>query len=173
MKTKLAALAATMLVGAGVSPASAAIINAPVPVANYITFGGNDWAWAMPCPAVPQGPCGNTPVLDLSFQGPLGWRLPTLAELSAGPSAADFGTPSSFKCAAAYFNSSYSHCDYGDAAAGLVFGSATGGSQYDETWVIRVAGGAVPEPATWALLISGFAMAGAAMRRRSTVAFAA
>jgi len=31
---------------------------------------------------------------------------------------------------------------------------------------------AVPEPATWAMLISGFALAGAAMRRRATVAFA-
>jgi len=31
----------------------------------------------------------------------------------------------------------------------------------------------VPEPATWAMLISGFALVGAAMRRRVTVAYAA
>jgi len=31
----------------------------------------------------------------------------------------------------------------------------------------------VPEPATWAMMIGGFALAGAAMRRRATVAFAA
>jgi hypothetical protein len=29
------------------------------------------------------------------------------------------------------------------------------------------AGGAVPEPSTWAMLIGGFAMVGAAMRRRA------
>ncbi len=33
--------------------------------------------------------------------------------------------------------------------------------------------GAVPEPATWAMMIGGFALAGAAMRRRKTaVSFA-
>jgi hypothetical protein len=29
---------------------------------------------------------------------------------------------------------------------------------------------AVPEPATWAMMIAGFAMAGASIRRRSTLA---
>jgi len=33
-------------------------------------------------------------------------------------------------------------------------------------------GGAVPEPATWALLILGFGAVGAAMRRRTTLAYA-
>lgn len=33
-------------------------------------------------------------------------------------------------------------------------------------------GGAVPEPATWALMIAGFGMAGAAVRRRTRIAFA-
>ncbi len=36
-----------------------------------------------------------------------------------------------------------------------------------------LAGGAVPEPATWALMISGFGMAGVALRRRKTVAVTA
>jgi hypothetical protein len=36
----------------------------------------------------------------------------------------------------------------------------------------NLVGGAVPEPATWAMMIAGFGLAGAAMRRRTTVAFA-
>jgi len=35
-----------------------------------------------------------------------------------------------------------------------------------ETWVVRGASGVVPEPAGWAMLIAGFGLTGAAMRRR-------
>ena len=44
----------------------------------------------------------------------------------------------------------------------------TGGSELD---LIRVAGfgTAVPEPTTWALMIAGFGLAGAGLRRRRTV----
>ena len=173
MNLKKLALAAIV---AGMPAPALAQINAPVPVANYITFGGFDWAWASPCP--PSGGAGGTtcgfgPILDLSYQGTLGWRLPTAAELAAGPSASDFGTPSAFACASAWFVPTYTHCDYGDAAAGAVFGSAGGGNWYDETWVIRDVS-AVPEPAAWGMLIGGFALAGGAIRRRSVkVAYAA
>jgi PEP-CTERM motif len=34
---------------------------------------------------------------------------------------------------------------------------------------VQFAGGAVPEPASWALMLSGFGLAGAAMRRRQSV----
>ena len=161
-------LALAALVFGAPAPALAQI-DAPVPAANYITFGGFDWAWASPCP--PSGgyggvTCGNGPILDLSYQGTLGWRLPTAAELAAGPSVSDFGTSSSFKCASAWFVS-YTHCDYGDAQSGAVFGAPGGDVWYAETWVIRDGSGAVPEPAAWGMLIGGFALAGAAMRRRS------
>lgn len=76
--------------GAAAVPAAAAI-NLPVPANAYITFGGLDWAWASPCS--PTGCAGGQDPLDLSFQGTLGWRLPTAAELAAGPSAADFVFP--------------------------------------------------------------------------------
>jgi len=97
MKTTSFTLAAFggLALGAAV-PASAAI-NAPVPTANYITFNGNDWAWASPCPPSGHGDggtCGDGSAIDFSYQGTQGWRLPTAAELAAGPSVADFGSPS-------------------------------------------------------------------------------
>jgi hypothetical protein len=58
---------------------------------------------------------------------------------------------------------------YGDNQAGIgfkVFSEVVGG----ETGPI---GGAVPEPATWALMIAGFGMVGASLRRRTVRAVAA
>ncbi len=43
----------------------------------------------------------------------------------------------------------------------------------DDVSVVGEVAGAVPEPATWALMIGGFAMTGASMRRRSTRVVAA
>jgi hypothetical protein len=173
MNVKIAALAAIAFGATGVSAPAFAAINAPVPVANYITFNGDDWAWASPCPpsgGIPGSSCGDGSPIDLSYQSTLGWRLPTAAELAAGPSVSDFGTSSSFACASAWF-SNYSHCDYFDAQGGAVYGAPGGGVWYAETWVTREGG--VPEPATWALMISGFALVGAAMRRRASAAVAA
>jgi hypothetical protein len=165
MKATLASLASLAL-GLTVYAAPAhAIINAPVPAANYITFGGADWAWISPCPPSGMGPdgtqCGSPNTVDFTYQATQGWRLPTAAELLAGPSVADFGTASSFKCASAWFNTFYSHCDYGDAAGGAVYGAPGGGVWYAETWAIRV-----PEPASWALMIIGFGFVGAGLRRQ-------
>lgn len=166
MNIKLGALAAISLGLAGVSAPASAAINTPIPSANYISFGSNDWAWASPCPAS-GGSCGTGEAIDLSYQGTQGWRLPTLAELEAGPTVADFGTPYDFACASAWFTSSYGHCDYGDAQGGAVFGSSGGGVWYAETWVLRASDwSAVPEPATWAMMIAGFGLIGGAVRRR-------
>lgn len=176
-----ALLAASML--AAVASPAAAIINSPVPTNAYITFGGFDWAWAGPCAAEAPS-CG---VFDLSYQATQGWRLPTLAEFAAGPAPIDFifaagnvplngasveGTvffnaPGNGACAAAYFfNAERNNCDYNDAVVGGIFGNGgpfTGNSNV-ETWVIR--GNAVPEPASWAMLIAGFGLVGAVQRRR-------
>ena len=150
--------------------ALAAPILEPVPEANYITFGGNDWAWAAPC-APSQPSCGG---IDLSFQGPLGWRLPTPEELLAGPVAADFGTASNFACAAPWFSTNYNYCNYGDGQILAIYGHPLNpypGNTNLDTWVIRArAGGpidgAVPEPTTWAMLLLGFGAVGFGMRRR-------
>ncbi len=53
----------------------------------------------------------------------------------------------------------------------LVSGRAT--LTYNYTAVVAAATGAVPEPATWALMIMGFGAAGAVLRRRRPVAYVA
>ena len=55
--------------------------------------------------------------------------------------------------------------EYNNAANGHPGG--TGGSRYG-TWIASINAGAVPEPASWALMIAGFGLVGGAMRRRRT-----
>lgn len=160
-------IAGAALVASGLSaPALAAPILEPVPEANYITFGGNDWAWAAPC-APTEPSCG---VIDLSYQGPLGWRLPTGDDFLTGPVAASFGTPGSFKCASAWFSTVHTHCDYGDGSSFYIYGHPSNpgvGYSTVETWLIRGdVDGAVPEPGTWAMMLLGFGIVGGALRAR-------
>lgn len=166
MRTLL--LAATAAIGLASVPAQAAV-NVPVPSDNYITVGGLDWAWASPCAAFGSS-CGT---VDMSYQSGQGWRFPTLAEFLARPDYTAFGT----KCASAWF-SQYSHCDIGDAATGYIFDYGynvlpLGSSPYAESWVVRGEGGGVPggvpEAATWAMMIAGFGMVGASLRRRAAL----
>ena len=177
-------LAAAM--GAAAVPAAAAI-NVPVPTNAYISFGGLDWAWASPCSPTGCNGDPNQNALDLSFQGTLGWRLPTAAELAMAPTAADFVFPGAnipnggadingttftgapggdAACAVAYFtNQFFNWCDYNDGANGAVFGFPGFENEPNvETWVVR---NAIPEPGTWAMLIAGFGLVGTALRRRA------
>jgi hypothetical protein len=56
---------------------------------------------------------------------------------------------------------------------GIFGGFTQGPSSLFFTGVISQVGGGVPEPATWALTLTGFGLAGAALRRRRSVAAAA
>ena len=165
MKTILLT-AATALAVCLTAPAQATI-NAPVPADSYIHFGGLDWAWASPCAGFSENSCSG---IDLSYQATQGWRIPTYAEFAARPTEDDFaGT-----CASAWFDIYYTHCDYGDPAEGYLFDfgygvTPYGAEGYSDTWLVREAGG-VPEAATWAMMIAGFGLVGAAARRRSAVA---
>lgn len=177
------ALATTALVAA---PASATL-NVPVPANAFITIGNLDWAWAAPCPA--SGGCGD---ITLAYQGTQGWRLPTAEEFANHPTAAQFlfpganvpkgqrdpvsgayafGAPDGdLACASAYFSTLHVHCDYNDGISGFWYGSGISDSaSYGDTLVVRfnTATGAVPEPASWAMMITGFGLAGAALRRRT------
>jgi hypothetical protein len=52
----------------------------------------------------------------------------------------------------------------GEYITGLTFQSGQNSFEIDD-----ISGSAVPEPATWAMMITGFGLAGAAIRRRRTV----
>lgn len=166
----------------GAVTANAAILDAPVPTNAYISYLGLDWAWASPL---------DQSSVDLSYQAQFGWRLPTVEELANAPTAlmfifdganvplggADPVSGANFQytsstldgaaaLAAPYFNSTYYHGDWCNAP-----GSACGfgevpwntGNGFNESLVVR---SAVPEAATWVMLIAGFGLVGAAARRR-------
>lgn len=56
----------------------------------------------------------------------------------------------------------------GDGITRIVFETTQNSFEID-----NISGSAVPEPATWAMMITGFGLAGTAIRRRRMVAFAA
>lgn len=56
--------------------------------------------------------------------------------------------------------------EYNNAAGGHPGG--TGGSRWG-TWISAVNSGSVPEPSAWIIMLAGFGLAGAALRRRRTV----
>jgi len=164
-------------------PAQAAPLNVAVPANAYISIGNLDWAWAAPC-APTQPSCG---IIDLSFQGPLGWRLPSAAEFASHPVAADFvfpganvpsggqdavgnkfqdGSPgAAAACAAAYFSSQHKHCDWGNGVSGLWADPAGGWSGHYESLVVRGVS-AIPLPFALPLFGAGLVILGF-MRRRN------
>lgn len=76
-------------------------------------------------------------------------------------SASGDSTPGSFNPNTAYFSSPLT----------LLFRNTSGGLVIDDVTVDVIADptvGSVPEPATWALMLGGFGMVGAAIRRRAT-----
>ena len=171
MRLLLAAIVAI----AAASPA-AAIINAPLPANAFITVGSLDWAWASACaPGPGYGNEQSCAPIDLSYQSTQGWRVAEAADFANAPVAADFqfvGAYSTlgFACAADFFATAFT-CDFGDGQAGAVFNNPASqfvGNPNVDTWVVRDAGtgGAVPEPASWAMLIAGFGLVGAIQRRR-------
>lgn len=189
MKYRL--LVAALGLSALTSPALAAL-NVPVPVNAYITFRGADWAWASPCS--PTG-CNNDPTqspLDLSYQSTQGWRLPTLAEMLLAPNYTAFafaganvpfqgvspeGTssdaPGDMACATAFFTTpnTFNICNWGDAEIGAIYLLFSDPAEPNvETWVVRGTVSNVPEAQTWAMLIAGFGLVGAAARRRRAIA---
>lgn len=137
--SKLAIVLSGSVVLSLASPASAAVVNTPLPANAFITFNGLDWAWASPV----NNATWPLP-LDFSVQGPLGWRLPTSVEMLLAPpggsnflfaganvpfngidpvSGSTFGftgpeyaaAASDGACAATYFQEIFRQCDFGNA----------------------------------------------------------
>ena len=185
---KLVLIASASFAALTAIPASASI-DVEVPSNAYITFGGLQWAWAYPLP-------GDANLL--SFQGSLGWRLPTADELASAPLATDFlfaganvpflgsdpisgasfqatngsyaAAGSAGACAAPYFSDGYAHCDFQDGN-GQPYGPwySPGGAGFGDQLFVRAVAD-VPEPASWALMLIGFGAIGGAMRSRRKVA---
>jgi PEP-CTERM motif len=155
-------LAATLLLGSvWLAPAQAA----DVPAALIVNAGGLEWAWASPCS--PVAPSCGTPLIMHD-----GWNIAGAAQFAASFSGfADLTAQFGSKCASAYFNSGYSHCDIGDAAIGAIWNAPAAWNgqfqqdSHDEAFVYR-GSVRVPEPATTALLALGLLLLAGVARRR-------
>lgn len=157
----LKTLAALLFGLTGMSGAMAA----DVPSNLIVNAGGMEWAWAAPCS--PVSPTCNQNG-DLVMHD--GWNLASASDFTSSfTGLADLSAQfdAGAKCASAYFNSGYSHCDNGDVLTGVVWNlpAAWGTNNdpyYSETFVVR----AVPEPETYALMVAGLALVGFVARRR-------
>lgn len=188
LQFKIITAAAVAAMALSISSAASASVDIPVPANAYISLGGLDWAWASPLPGDPD--------FDLAYQSQFGWRLPTAEELANAPLASQFiflganvplggsdangayfeaanaNLTGAAACAAPYFGSGYTNCDWQDGLGqplGPWWGMDDAYFLGDQLYV-RETGvaptGPVPEPTTWALLIAGFGGVGLMLRRR-------
>lgn len=187
-------IASAMVLGTAAA-APAAILDAPVPDnATFIDIGNNlQWAWGSPVAG--DGSYGGG-AIDLSFQGPLGWRMPTAADLLLQPTGLDFqfagaNVPlggsdpvsgalfefddalltGSAACAAPYFNNNFMHCDWGNAPGTLAgpqpWWPDAGFDEFSESLVVRdYMATPMPEPAALGLIAIGAAGLAFARRRK-------
>lgn len=125
--------------------AIAATIDAPVPSSLIKNVLGSEWAWASPCD--PTTGCLGTYPFDLSFQGPLGWAIPTAPQIttaidSVGGTASWASLFSDANCAIQYFtndtfNTGRTDCDITDVQDGFIWNYNGNQEIRMETFVVR------------------------------------
>ncbi len=149
---------------ADLAPASGPLLGQTPPANLIVQAGGLDWVWAAPCaPIQPSCDPGGVVFHD-------GFGIPTAAQwTNSWPSlaalVAAFTPGGGQLCASPYFSTSYSHCDSGDLIEGAIWHApAPIGLEFTddpaaESFLVRGAVAAVPEPATIGLVLTGLALA--------------
>ncbi|WP_372658453.1 PEP-CTERM sorting domain-containing protein [Hydrogenophaga sp.] len=155
MKIKASILSAIISLGFAGTAAAGPVLT-DLTANDYITVGALDWAWA--APVTSEYWYGSNTLYQASLHA--GWREATDAEWAAKPVYTDFGG----KCAAQYWNSSFTHCDFGDSLSQHWLPASAGANLADLWYVRDVVSSNVPEPGTLALF--GLAFAAAAVARK-------
>jgi hypothetical protein len=156
MKPKLLGLIAAGLLAGPMSATAVPIDTSPITSAYYFEFNGLLWAWASPVST--EDYFGNT----LSAPGiQSGWRMATPAEWALRP---DYTAFSGTSCASRFWNSVFTHCDYGDSLTNILSPGATNNSS--DLWYVKSA--SVPEPGIVSLL--GLGLLGLGISRRKAEA---
>lgn len=170
MKSLVRKFLFALLVSASGLASAGPLTGLDVPGNLTVLRNGLEWAWASPC--APSDPsCGQTPlVMHHGFEiATANDFLGSFSGLVDLYNAFDGGR----KCAAAYFNSGYSHCDGADVdPSGFIavwnlpvsWGQNYETRYFDEVFVVR---GTVSEPGALALLGLGLFGLFAARRKVS------